>query len=273
MTRNDTTGGALNRQDALSRDRPLLVSPLLNCLGSDADSACKRGLALDYFDGSENCRLADRFHDVPDERNMENMIRHYLTEGKALPYRGSHVPNKAMLTGEDLGKALGDAIEKKKVTKKAVAEHFGVKPPSVQDWVKFGRIGKQHLNELVRYFSDVVPPSHWGMDDLVVQHEDGAFTVAQVKNALGISPDVKVSESDVQPSLAARSQKLADQIVGATRTGLLDERGLALLERNLRQYVGAARNENNIRGKGSNLGELPGEVENERRSAGRKRSS
>lgn len=69
-----------------------------------------------------------------------------------------------MLNGKALGDALAEAITRKGVTKAEVARHFGVKGPSVHNWIATGRIGKQHLAELIRYFSDVVGPEHWGLD-------------------------------------------------------------------------------------------------------------
>lgn len=68
-----------------------------------------------------------------------------------------------MLTGEKLGQAIGEAIRLKGVTQRAVAAHFGVKPPSVQDWIKRGTIDKAKLADLWAYFADVVGPEHWGM--------------------------------------------------------------------------------------------------------------
>ncbi|MBV7482498.1 LexA family transcriptional regulator [Bordetella sp. BOR01] len=68
-----------------------------------------------------------------------------------------------MLTGEQLGQAIRAAIKKKGVTQKAVAAEFGVTPPSVQDWLNRGVIGKDKLPKLWRYFSDVVGPDHWGL--------------------------------------------------------------------------------------------------------------
>lgn len=68
-----------------------------------------------------------------------------------------------MLTGKELGAAIDRAIQLKKVPKTAVAAHFGIRGPSIYDWIKHGRIGKQHLDELVAYFSDVVGPEHWGI--------------------------------------------------------------------------------------------------------------
>jgi len=68
-----------------------------------------------------------------------------------------------MLTGEKLGRAIAAAIALKGVKKSAVAAHFGVRPPSVQDWIQRGTISKDKLPALWRYFSDVVGPEHWGM--------------------------------------------------------------------------------------------------------------
>jgi len=68
-----------------------------------------------------------------------------------------------MLTGTELGAAIAAAIKAKRVTKKAVAEVFGVKPPSVQGWISRGTISKAKLPDLWRYFSDVAGPEHWGL--------------------------------------------------------------------------------------------------------------
>ncbi len=68
-----------------------------------------------------------------------------------------------MLTGEKLGEALAAAIRMKGVSKADVARHFDVKPPSVQGWLKHGRISKTHIEKLLAYFSDVVGPEHWGI--------------------------------------------------------------------------------------------------------------
>lgn len=71
-----------------------------------------------------------------------------------------------MLTGPELGAALAAAIKLKKVSKADVARAFGVKPPSVQDWIKYGRISKGRIGDVVEYFSDVVGPEHWGFSAL-----------------------------------------------------------------------------------------------------------
>lgn len=69
-----------------------------------------------------------------------------------------------MFTGQKLGRAIEEARRKKGVTKKALADRFGVKPPSIQDWVNRGTIDKDKLTTLWAYFADVVPPAHWGID-------------------------------------------------------------------------------------------------------------
>lgn len=68
-----------------------------------------------------------------------------------------------MLTGKELGVAIRDAIQKKGVTQRALALAFDVKPPSIQDWMNKGTIGKDKLPALWEYFQDVVGPEHWGL--------------------------------------------------------------------------------------------------------------
>lgn len=68
-----------------------------------------------------------------------------------------------MLTGPELGQAIERARMLKGVSKKAMADHFDVRPPSIQDWVKSGTISKAKLPALWAYFADVVGPAHWGL--------------------------------------------------------------------------------------------------------------
>lgn len=68
-----------------------------------------------------------------------------------------------MLTGPDLGAAIEAARIAKGVSKKQLADDFSVKPPSVQGWVKYGRIDKSKLMGVIAYFGDVVGPEHWGL--------------------------------------------------------------------------------------------------------------
>lgn len=68
-----------------------------------------------------------------------------------------------MLTGPELGAAIEAARIAKGVSKKKLADDFLVKPPSVQGWVKNGRIDKSKLMDVIAYFADVVGPEHWGL--------------------------------------------------------------------------------------------------------------
>lgn len=73
-----------------------------------------------------------------------------------------------MLTGKELGAAIREAIRLKKESGKIygtkdVANHFGIRTPSIYDWMKKGSIGKEKLQRLFDYFSDVVGPEHWGI--------------------------------------------------------------------------------------------------------------
>lgn len=100
-------------------------------------------------------------------------------KSKALPHTGIAISNKAMLTGVELGAAIEAARVKKGVSKVALADAMKVKPASIQDWVKHGRIAKHRINDLVAYFSDVVGPEHWGLD--FAWEEGGGRHVAEVK--------------------------------------------------------------------------------------------
>lgn len=68
-----------------------------------------------------------------------------------------------MLTGPELGAALKEAMRLKGVRQAAVAAHFKIAQPSVSEWIRYGRIGKQHIPTLVSFFADVVGPEHWGL--------------------------------------------------------------------------------------------------------------
>lgn len=83
----------------------------------------------------------------------------------ALPNHSLEGCNPTMYTGKQLGAAIDSARKLKGMSKKALADHFGVKPPSVQDWVNKGTIDKDKLSELWKLFSDVVGPEHWGIGE------------------------------------------------------------------------------------------------------------
>lgn len=82
-----------------------------------------------------------------------------------------------MLTGKELGRAINDAIKRKGVSQAQVARHFDIKPPSISDWIKRGTIRKDRIEELVRYFSDVVGPEHWGIGSLGIEQTRPAYSV------------------------------------------------------------------------------------------------
>lgn len=86
-----------------------------------------------------------------------------------------------MLTGPKLGAAIEAARKKKGVTKKALADEFGVSAPSVQDWVKRGTIDKDKLSRLWLFFQDVAGPDHWGLQNWTEdQHPSGGMLIHPV---------------------------------------------------------------------------------------------
>uniref|UniRef100_UPI003744AFDE S24 family peptidase n=1 Tax=Metapseudomonas otitidis TaxID=319939 RepID=UPI003744AFDE len=69
-----------------------------------------------------------------------------------------------------------------------MASAFGVAPPSVQGWVNTGRIDKSKLIQVIRYFSDVVGPEHWGLsrDDNDLLQLDDDLSAAAPQSAADI---------------------------------------------------------------------------------------
>lgn len=89
-----------------------------------------------------------------------------------------------MLSGKELGDAIRTAMDAKGVKQGQVAEEFGIKQPSVSEWLKTGRVAKGHIAHLVRYFSDVVGPTHWGLDvatDIESERVSRAYLVASAE--------------------------------------------------------------------------------------------
>lgn len=125
-----------------------------------------------------------------------------------------------MLTGIELGAAIESARLKKNVTKKAMASAFGVAPPSVQGWVNTGRIDKSKLIQVIRYFSDVVGPEHWGLsrDDNDLLQLDDDLSSAAPQSAADIVRAMLETKAGKSISPEARERLLlaADEAQPAT---------------------------------------------------------
>lgn len=119
-----------------------------------------------------------------------------------------------MLKGQELGAALRQAIELKGVTKVDVARHFGVKPPSVQDWLKRGVIAKDKLPALWAYFSDVVGPDHWGLDPYVLGSPSSAWP-PQGRSTEPITITLPASLDTITAAITALSPPDREQLAKA----------------------------------------------------------
>ncbi len=122
-----------------------------------------------------------------------------------------------MFTGEKLGAAIRHAIALKGVSQVAVANHFGVKPPSVQDWMRRGTIGKDKLPALWAYFGDVVGPEHWGMSPSDLSQGPGALVASDQR-------------SNVIPSAHSSQHEISDVVIRQFETGGSMGSGLVLAE-------------------------------------------
>lgn len=128
-----------------------------------------------------------------------------------------------MLTGPELGAAIEAARIAKGVSKKKLADDFLVKPPSIQGWVKNGRIDKSKLMDVINYFADVVGPEHWGLRPGFSYENlpDGPadILVGQVEGA----PDPALSAADIVRRMLMTQGKglsvdVRDRIVAAAET-------------------------------------------------------
>jgi hypothetical protein len=118
-----------------------------------------------------------------------------------------------MLNGKELGQAIEAAYKMKKATgaissKADVARHFGIKTPSVYDWVKKGSISKDKLPELWSYFSDVAGPEHWGLSEWPCTQKQGAAYAQK---------DQRSQQHEVRepPSPPWRGKEVADRYLSA----------------------------------------------------------
>lgn len=59
-----------------------------------------------------------------------------MVNASALPMIGAACCNSGMLTGPELGAALERAMRAMDVTQSAVAQEFGIKQPSVSEWIQ-----------------------------------------------------------------------------------------------------------------------------------------
>ncbi len=110
-----------------------------------------------------------------------------------------------------------------------MARHFGVKPPSVSGWITTGRIDKHRLNELFDYFSDTVPPSHWGLTgraaDLYLQREAGEILEFEAKYpriAVNVQEELRELREDPD-AYYAKQVDIADYLTKKELLGLIDK--------------------------------------------------
>lgn len=142
-----------------------------------------------------------------------------------------------MLTGKELGAAIAAAIDLKIASgaissKVEVARAFGVRPPSIHDWINKGTISKNKLPLLWDYFSDVVGPSHWGITQKTVQHA-AALTVTSPARVDDPTPNGYVRLQHLSPKPSMGMGALIDEPVRVVRQ-------LDVLESWLREEVGSS---------------------------------
>lgn len=92
-----------------------------------------------------------------------------MSKASALPIIGIACCNSGMLSGQDLAKAIVDAMEKRqqaggeKYGPSALGRDLGISQPSASELLKTGRLAKDKYLLLVKAFSKFVGPDHWGL--------------------------------------------------------------------------------------------------------------
>lgn len=141
-----------------------------------------------------------------------------------------------MLTGPELGAAIEAARIAKGVSKKQLADDFSVKPPSVQGWVKNGRIDKSKLMAVIAYFEDVVGPEHWGLS----RH----FAFGRPASEPGSGPEAGMSQTpdrDDEIPKKLRMAKIPDEKSAADIVlDMLSKQGKGLSEEARRRLLEVA---------------------------------
>ncbi|MCX7825641.1 MAG: hypothetical protein N2689_08780 [Verrucomicrobiae bacterium] len=122
-----------------------------------------------------------------------------------------------MLTGKPLGAMIATAIKRKNVKQVDVARRFDVKPPSVSSWVATGRIDKEKLSALWRYFSDVTVPQEWGLEswpwlDLPNDHSSHMRSSEPAPPAL--PPDVGALLEELEKRIGKQPEAVRKAIAG-----------------------------------------------------------
>ena len=142
-----------------------------------------------------------------------------------------------MYSGEKLGRAIHAAIVKKRVSNKEVAKHFKVTPASVTAWCQHGRISKDKIEELVMYFADTVPASHFGFSDLSLDASNKNTQNINIDEIANIGNRIKQARNrqNISQSQLARMLNISTQAVQQwesnstlPRKGRLDEIAEAL---------------------------------------------
>lgn len=92
--------------------------------------------------------------------------RHSLIHGQGIAESTVPADHQAMpKEPEHIGNRLRAEMNKRKLSVAEVAKRFGVKAPSVYDWLNFGRIAKKHLPKLVAEFGHSMQWWIEGKDD------------------------------------------------------------------------------------------------------------
>jgi phage repressor protein C with HTH and peptisase S24 domain/plasmid maintenance system antidote protein VapI len=204
----------LNLDALVRRNGPLACTPLLNSGRLNADRTSERRLAPD--DGaSETDGVFDGFI-------HNGHSRQSLNGGQGIAENNSTGYTQAMpKQPKHIGDRLRDEMSRRNLSHAQVADLFGVKAPSVYDWVNFGRIAKKHIPKLIEEFGHTA--------DWWITGEEAAVSPSFLSmGAEGLADRIKtvIDEAGGNISKVAAAANTTDEVVAGWLSGKTTQIGV-----------------------------------------------
>jgi Predicted transcriptional regulator len=124
-------------------------------------------------------------------------------------------------TPEHIGERLKREMDARKMTPTEVASAFGVKNPSVYDWMNFGRIAKKHIPKLVEVFGHT---ANWWITG---EEEPNPPAVPQMGGG-GLADRIKsvIDDADGNISKVANAAGTTEEVVAGWLSGKTTQIGV-----------------------------------------------
>lgn len=156
-----------------------------------------------------------------------------------------------MYSGEKLGNAIKEAIKLKGIKQAELADFLGVRAPAVSGWIKTGKISRENAQKLIEYFSDVVEPSHFGIESLIFNQQNQNHGLGTQNNVIGTQNNFLSNPSNLKqtimpdnsfaphiPQGSKLSYNTNDSVITNGKIYLIKQGEMAFIRRVFRQLSG-----------------------------------